>query len=223
MKTDKTVNILHYLAGLPKSIYVNFRLLPLKDAVKLPIIISRKTKLSCLSGKVTLTKNRTGIVRIGFGNVRLVDFAHERTILHIKGSITFRGKCKIGKASKIEVGKNGLLDIGDNFLISAKSKLICHKQITIGKDSVFAWDTLIMDTDYHEIYDHDSHIINKDKAIMIGDKVWIGTRSTVLKGSSIPDNTIIAANSLITKVYHTTNTILAGNPARVIKEHVTWK
>jgi len=223
MKTDKLINILHYLAGLHKSIYVNFRLLPFKEAFRLPIIISRKTKLSCLSGKVTLGKNRTGIVRIGFGNVRLVDFACERTILHIEGTITFRGKCKIGKASKIEVGKNGVLDIGENFLISAKSKIICHKQITIGKDSVFAWDTLIMDTDYHEIYDHDANFINKDKAITIGDKVWIGTRSTVLKGASIPDNTIIAANSLVTKAYPATDTILAGNPARVIKENITWK
>jgi len=223
MKTDKTVNILHYLAGLPKSIYVNFRLLPFKDAVKLPIIVSRKTKLSCLNGKVNLEKNRTGIIRIGFGNVRLVDFAYERTILHIEGTVTFQGKCKIGKASKIEVGKKGMLVIGENFLISAKSKLICHKQITIGKDCVFAWDSLIMDTDYHEIYDHDSNIINEDKAITIGNKVWIGTRSTVLKGASIPDNTIIAANSLITKAYHTTDTILAGSPAKIIKENITWK
>ena len=223
MKTDKTVNMLHYLAGLHKSIYVNFRLLPFKDAIRLPIIVSRKTKLSCLSGKAKLGKNRTGIVRIGFGNVRLVDFAYERTILHIEGTITFKGKCKIGKASKIEVGKKGMLDIGENFLISARSKLICHKKITIGNDAVFAWDSLIMDTDYHEIYDHDSTIINKDKAITIGNKVWIGTRSTVLKGASIPNNTIIAANSTVTKTYQDTDTILAGNPARIIKENIRWE
>ena len=222
MKTDKIVNILHYLAGLPKSIYVNFRVLPFKDAIKLPIIISRKTKLSSLSGKVILHKNRTGIVRIGFGNVRLVDFAYERTILHIEGTVTFRGKCKIGKASKIEVGEKGHLDIGENFLISAKSKIICHKQIDIGKNCVFAWDSLIMDTDYHHIYDHHSNIINEDKAIKIGNKVWLGTRSTVLKGCTIPDNCIVAANSLAAKEYDTENTILAGNPAKIVKDNISW-
>jgi len=222
MKTDKTVNMLHYLAGLPKSIYVNFRLLPFKDALKLPIIVSRKTKLSCLNGKVLLHKNRTGIVRIGFGNVRLVDFAYERTILHIEGSIEFKGKCKIGKASKIEVGKNGHLKIGENFLISAKSRIICHKQISIGKDCVFAWDSLIMDTDYHYIYDHNANMINADKAIHIGEKVWLGTRCTVLKGATIPDKCIVAANALTAKAYHTENSILAGNPAKEVKENVSW-
>ena len=222
MKTDKTVNILHYLAGLPKSIYVNFRLLPFKEALKLPIIVSRKTKLSCLNGKVILHKNRTGIVRIGFGNVRLVDFAYERTILHIEGTIEFKGKCKIGKASKIEVGKNGYLKIGENFLTSAKSRIICHKQITIGKDSVFAWDSLIMDTDYHDIYDQHANIINADKAIHIGEKVWLGTKCTILKGSSIPDKCIVAANALTAKAYHTENCILAGNPAKEVKENVSW-
>jgi acetyltransferase-like isoleucine patch superfamily enzyme len=197
-------------------------LLPFKEALRLPIIVSSKTKLSSLSGKVLLHKNRTGIIRIGFGNVRLVDFAQERTILHIEGTITFQGKCKIGKASKIEVGKEGLLELGENFLISAKSKIICHKYIRVGKDCVFAWDSLIMDTDYHHIYDHHSNIINEDKEIIIGNKVWLGTRSTVLKGTVIPNNCIVAANSLTAKAYDVENTILAGNPAKVVKENISW-
>ncbi len=222
MKTDKLTNILHYLAGIHKSIYVNFRLLSFKDAIKLPIIVSRKTKISCLSGKVILHKNRTGIVRIGFGNVKLVDFAYERTILHLEGTIHFRGKCKIGKASKIEVGKNGYLDIGENFITSAKSKIICHKYIIIGKNSTFAWDSLIMDTDYHDIYNVDGGLINADKEIYIGEKVWIGTRSSILKGSVIPNNCIVAANALIAKEYHLENSILAGNPAKLIKKDIFW-
>jgi hypothetical protein len=60
-----------YLGGIPKSIYVNFRLLPFKQAIKMPIIVSRKTTLSSLSGSVSLDKLKTGSIRIGFGNVEL--------------------------------------------------------------------------------------------------------------------------------------------------------
>jgi acetyltransferase-like isoleucine patch superfamily enzyme len=222
MNTDKITNILHYMAGMHKSIYVNFSVLPFKDAIKLPIIVSRKTKLSSLSGRVILDKNKTGIIRIGFGNVRLVDFAYERTIFHLEGTIHFRGKCKIGKASKIEVGTDGYLDIGENFTISAKSKIICHKSVKIGKNSTFAWDSLIMDTDYHDIYNASKECINEDKEILIGEKVWIGTRSTILKGSVIPDNCIVAANSLLAKIYNQEHCIVAGNPAKVVKKNVFW-
>jgi len=222
MKTDKITNILHYIAGLHKSIYVNFRLLPFSQAIKLPIIVSRKTKLSSLRGKVKLEKIKTGIVRIGFGNVKLVDFAYERTILHIEGTITFRGKCKIGKASKIEVGPYGHLDVGKNFLISAKSKIICHKHIQIGQDSIFAWDSLLMDTDYHDIYNLNAECINVDQEILIGEKVWIGARSTILKGSVLPSHSIVAANAVVTKKYDIENCILAGNPAKIIKKDISW-
>ena len=163
MKFDKINNTLKYIRGIPKSIYVNFRLLDFNDAIKLPIIVSSKTKLSSLQGEVRLLNNRTGIVRIGFGNVNTVDYSYERTILHIDGIIYFNGKCKIGRGSKIEVGKNAILNIGESFIASAKSTIICHKKITIGSDSMFAWDTLIMDTDYHNIYNFNDEVINKDK------------------------------------------------------------
>jgi hypothetical protein len=56
MNFGKIKMTIRYIGGLPKSIYVNFRLLPFIQAIKLPIIVSRKTLLSSLSGKVTLDK-----------------------------------------------------------------------------------------------------------------------------------------------------------------------
>jgi len=223
MNYNKINNIIKYIFGIPKSIYVNFRLLPFRDAIGLPIIVSSKTKLHSLRGEVKLSKKRLGIIRIGFGNVPIVDYSNERTILNIEGTIYFHGKCKIGKASKISVGKNAILELGENFIISAKSTIICSKKITIGANCMFAWDSLIMDTDQHSIYDMQESIINEDKEITIGDKVWLGTRSIILKGSIIPNNSIIAGNTLITQKHYKEKTIIAGNPPRVIKEDVVWK
>ena len=55
-----------------------------------------------------------------------------------------------------------------------------------------------MDTDFHKIYtNNNEYQINQDSEIIIGDKCWIGCRSLILKGVTIPNNAIIAANSTV--------------------------
>ena len=218
----KFINNLRYLFAIPKSMYVNLRLLPFLQAIKLPIIVSNKTKLSSLKGNVYLKRVKTGIVRIGFGSIKLIDYNYNRTILHIDGSIEFDGKCKIGQGSRIEVQKNGILKFGNNFIISGGAKIICSDLISFGDSCLVSWDTLFMDTDQHDILDNKCEIINHDQKIIIGEKVWVGTRSTILKGSTIPKGCIIGAASLISSKYVIPNTILAGVPAKVIKENITW-
>ena len=64
-----------------------------------------------------------------------------------------------------------------------------------------------------------SEIVNH-QPIIIGDRAWLCMRSVILKGSVIPDGCIVGANSLVTKQFCTSNTLLAGNPAREIKYNV---
>ncbi|MCK9473615.1 hypothetical protein, partial [Sulfurimonas sp.] len=96
IKLRKISHIFRYLFGLPKSIYVNFRLLPFSQAIKLPIIVSNKTKLISLNGKVNLAKVKTGIIRIGFGGTEHIDYKYSRTILKIDGIVNFKSRVKIG-------------------------------------------------------------------------------------------------------------------------------
>jgi acetyltransferase-like isoleucine patch superfamily enzyme len=220
MNTDKIVKLIRYIAGVPKSIYVNFRLLPFEQAVKLPIIVSRKTKLRSLSGKVHLTKVKTGIIRIGFGGTDMMDYAYERTILKITGNIHFQGKTKIGVGAKIMVSGN--LIVGDRFDITGNSTIICAKEIQIGNNTMIAWQSILMDTDQHAIYDENHTIINQDKKITIGNNVWIGARSLILKGSTIADGSIVGANTSISKSFNTQKSIIAGNPAKIIKKNIQW-
>jgi len=220
MNIDKIVKIIRYISGTPKSIYVNFRLLPLKHAIYLPIIVSRKTKLRSLSGRVHLQKIRTGIVRIGFGGTDMMDYHYERTILKITGDVYFKGKTKIGVGARIMV--SGTLILGNHFDITGDAMIICAKEIEIGNNTMIAWQSIIMDTDQHAIYDKDSTVINQDKKVTIGNDVWIGAKSFILKGSNIPDGCIIGANTTISKEFTQKNTILAGNPAKIFKEGITW-
>ena len=53
--------------------------------------------------------------------------------------------------------------------------------------------------------------------IVIGNDVWIGANSTILPGVTIDDGAIIASGAVVTKNVKK-NTIVGGNPAKIIKE-----
>ncbi len=57
---------------------------------------------------------------------------------------------------------------------------------------------------------------------MIGDWVWIGCRATVLKGVTIGDGAVVAAGSVVTRDVPPA-ALVGGNPARVLRERVTWE
>ncbi len=80
-----------------------------------------------------------------------------------------------------------------------------------------------MDTDFHKINTSDVEYINKDKAIIIGNNVWIGCRNLILKGSKISDNSVISANSKVNSKFEECNIIISGNPASIIKRNITWE
>ncbi|MCQ2515275.1 MAG: hypothetical protein MJ094_00245 [Saccharofermentans sp.] len=75
-----------------------------------------------------------------------------------------------------------------------------------------------MDSDAHKVIGND----NEAREISIGNHVWIGSRVTVLKGVSIGDGAIIAAGSVVTKDVPA-HSMVAGCPARVVKEYVEWE
>lgn len=220
MNIDKTVKLIRYISGIPKSVYVNFRLLPFNQAIKLPIMVSRKTKLRSLSGKVHLKKVKTGIIRIGFGGTDMLDYRYNRTILKITGEIYFNGKTKIGVGAKIMV--SGKLILGENFDVTGDATIICANNITIGNNTMIAWQSILMDTDQHAIYDATNNCINKDKPIIIGNNVWVGARSFILKGTSIPNGCIIGANTTLTKTFTQQNSIIAGNPNKILTTNIHW-
>lgn len=210
-----------YLFGLPKSLYVCLRLCSFPDALKLPILVSHKTKLGSLSGRVSFSKPKTGGVRIGFGSVETFDFAYQRTILHITGYIHFHGKAKIGKGSKISV--EGELTLGENFHISAGGTLLCRKEINIGNNALMAWDSLITDADHHHLLNQHGDIINPASTVKIGNHVWIGARTMILKGSEVGDDCVIGAQSLVTGSFTENRVLIAGNPAKIVKNNIFWK
>ena len=204
-----------------KTIYFNFRYLPFKQAIKMPIFVSRKVYLLHTGGQIKFDcPIRTGMIQIGYENVGIFDKKVSRSIWQVSGTVIFKGSAYIGHGSKISVG--GTLVLGNGFIITAESTILASNKIEFGNDCLLSWDILIMDTDSHKIQDKADNILNPSAPIIIGNKVWIGCRCLILKGATIPNNTVIGANSLVNKHLEKENSVYGGQPVRILKEEITW-
>lgn len=206
-----------------KTIRFNFKYLEFRAALRLPFFLHRNTYLKAIKGSIQLPDNiHPGIVKIGFGDVGIFDKKRARTILEIKGSVTFKGAANIGHGAKLSVGESGSLIFGNNFNLTAESEIICCHRISFGSNCLVSWNTLFMDTDFHKIIKEEAQI-NKDMPIAVADDVWIGARCIILKGAAIPSNTVVAAGSVVSKPFDASGCIIAGSPAKVVKEGIEWK
>jgi acetyltransferase-like isoleucine patch superfamily enzyme len=133
----------------------------------------------------------------------------------------FKGMARIGHGSKLSV--SGRLTLGEHFFISAESSIIAMKDVAFGNNVLISWDVLIMDHDIHRIYDLNGIQYPTSKPVAIGNNVWIGCRSLLLKGVYLADGSIVAAGSTVTKSFSQEGIIIGGNPAKKIKENVRWK
>lgn len=126
----------------------------------------------------------------------------------------------------IDFTTNCTINIGDNCTIGTLDILIDTPNITIniGNDCLIGFGVTIRSGDGHTIYDINSKLIlnHPDKQIIIGDHVWIGRNVSILKNAAISSNTIVGMNSVVTKKFASENCILAGIPAKIVKNGVNW-
>lgn len=223
---NKIYKLILYVLGLPKTLYFNFKYLPFYQAVKLPIFISHRVILKNTKGTIKLLpiqgEIKPALIKIGFGDVGIFDNGRSRSIWECSGEVCFYGQTNIGHGSKICVGPNGTLEFGNAFDITAESQIVCFKHIVFGEDVLVSWQCLVIDTDFHKIT-YKGIVTNLDKEIKIGNHVWIGCRSIILKGVNIPDNVVVAANSNVVGNFKDKYSIIGGNPAKVIKHEVDWE
>lgn len=118
--------------------------------------------------------------------------------------------------TKIRIGKN----TGFNSLNMQVGE--SNSYINIGDDCMFSYDIEITCTDHHSIFNENNEIINIGKSIEIGSHVWAGKEVRIMKNTKIPDGCIIAQRSIVTRKFDKENCILAGNPAKIVKENIHW-
>ena len=209
-----------------KTIIFNFKYFKFADAIVFPAIIYRSVRFKKLSGHLEIKcPIKSRLIALGGDRVGTIDYLCEKTIWQVSGTIIINGPVGIGAGSRISVSDTSCLELGENFVITSRSSVICHKHIKFGANCLLSWDILIMDTDLHPIYDDRLVRINENKTIEVGNNVWIGCRSVVLKGAKINDGSIIAAGAIITSNFSQERVIIAGagNSQRIVKQNITWR
>ncbi|QCL97814.1 acyltransferase (plasmid) [Agrobacterium tumefaciens] len=155
-----------------------------------------------------------GTITVGEGWKGLVA---ETTQLVIRknGELIVNGQFTLHSGGTIGVQSGARLTLGSGFA-NRHSWISCGYEITIGEEVFIADQVIIRDWDGHSI------VGRSEKApIRIGNHVWIGMRAVILKGVTIGDGAVIAAGAIVTRDVPA-GTVVAGNPARVIKDGVQW-
>lgn len=161
-----------------------------------------------------------GRLFIGLNYVGFVNNT-DSTFLNVKGKMQIEGDYIISRGCRIDIGENAILKIGKNGYVMPNTTFIVMNKVVIGDNCAISWDCQFLDDDLHQI-NYEGKKESKSE-IIIGDRVWIGCGVKIYKGSVIPNDTVIASNSVVRGVFNLKNTIIAGHPAKVIKEKVTWK
>lgn len=123
---------------------------------------------------------------------------------------------RMRSSSKLRVRKNAIVKIGKNFSMSNSCMIVSWDSICIGDDVQFGPGVFVYDHD-HE-YDAPEGLSGekyKTSPIIIGDGVWIGANSIILRGSEIGDGCVVAAGTVIRGKYPA-NTLIYEN--REVKE-----
>jgi acetyltransferase-like isoleucine patch superfamily enzyme len=154
-------------------------------------------------------------------------------------SVARTGECKIGHGFKMNnglrsnpigppqrsilfVAPDAALHIGNNVGVS-QTAIVCFHKIIIGNNVRIGAGSRIYDTDFHSLNPNDrihgksDEIHTVMKPVELKDNVFVGAHTTILKGTTIGENSIIGACSVVTKSIPE-NEVWAGNPARFIKK-----
>jgi acetyltransferase-like isoleucine patch superfamily enzyme len=160
-----------------------------------------------------------GILQVGLFQNGLID-SSDKTLLRISGKLIVSGDVQIAAGCRILVGKSAVVKIGNSYLNIFTQICIFHG-LVIGDNCAISWNVEFLDEDFHKIYYEGKR--PKNNKILIGDNVWIGSGVKILKGSVIPKGCVVASNSVVCGAFIEENTLIAGNPAKVIKSNIHWE
>lgn len=124
--------------------------------------------------------------------------------------------------------RNSNIKIGKNlFGNPVKLKSFPNGDILIGDDCMLGYGCEIRTSDEHLIYEKENLKPNREKinqSVVLKNHVWIGSGALILKGCIIPENSVIGANAVVAnKKYEKSNIVIAGNPAKIVKENIIWE
>ena len=190
------------------------------------ISVRGKNNVIDIDDSVWRTMNKCKITVVGNNN-RLVIGKNTRishTAIRIRGNnnTIIIGENVYYRKIYTCIGENKTISIGDNTSVQG-AYLLCDTQcsISIGNDCMFSTDIMIRTGDKHPLYDRESGaLLNQLQNIVIEDRVWLAREVMVLKGAHIRKGSVVGAKSLVTRIKHEEDSVLAGVPVKIVKTGV---
>lgn len=176
------------------------------------IKINRQAKIK-LGGRLTFgNSNKTGAI---VSRVPINFFIGKNATIEVEHSVS------IGPGVNIIVKDNAHLRIGEGTYFTSDLHIEVMNTIIIGNNCAISWGVTIIDDNHHQVLPP-APINHTSKQVIIGNHVWIGCNVTILGGSQIGSDSIVAAGSVV-KGNFPDNVLIGGNPAKVLKENINWK
>ncbi|MBN1354532.1 MAG: hypothetical protein JW994_07695 [Candidatus Omnitrophica bacterium] len=141
-------------------------------------------------------------------------------LLYGGASVKLGDNVNIDKNCLIKIFNGATLSIDDNVYMGPYTHIYISNDMTIGRDVIFGPFCFLIDHD-HEFGLEDGLRLDritsgKNDRIIIGERVWLGTKTTVTKGVTIGDHSVIGAGAVVTRDIKP-NSVAVGVPAREIK------
>lgn len=166
-----------------------------------------------------IVEGQRNVLRVGRNVTLNIDIV-------IQGSgclVEIEDDCQLAGLIHIVRGEGSIVRIGQTTTFNAVG-LTLHEagEIMIGKDCLFSTDIHMDVSDMHPIYDgFTCERINPAKSIHIGDHVWVGRRSVILKGARIGSGSVIGAGALVSGEIPS-HVVAAGSPATIMRRDIIW-
>lgn len=163
----------------------------------------------------------------GNGRINIIIHGNNNRFILGKNNIIFINLIVVMGSCDLYSIEEALVQIGSGNHIGGVSIELDNSKtsVIIGNNCQFADRIVLYNTDGHPIYNMDGKIINKVNRLSIGNEVWVCQEVLMLKNTSIPSGCIVGRRALVAGkgCFTETNCAIAGNPARVVTRHISWK
>lgn len=205
------------------STYFNFRYLPLRQAIHLPISVTTNLgRCNITKGQLILPEPiRYKQILIGGGKSPGLQTLKTRIIIANGGKIIFHGNCIISQGTVLRCDKDATIELGDNFYCNGNCFMRSTNKIFFGRECLLGWNVTLNTTDGHTIW-HNGKEVLKEAPIIIDDNVWITPNSSFVKGSCISSGCIVAQGAIVTRKFTERNCLIGGIPAKIVSHDVSW-
>lgn len=213
---------IYFFRVYPKSLLFCLRYLPFRQALRVPILVSKLKVGELHRGDIVFTSEpRRARVVLGFTGTERRDNRAAYLSIHKGGKLVLGEHVTIARGTAIVID-GARMQIDNNFFCNDDCFFTCDRDITIGDNNLYGWRVEMNTTDGHDIIENGVKK-ERSKPISIGNHVWICADSHIGKGVVIADDCVVAQRSLVLKQHTNPHTLIGGMPARDIKSGIAWR